>query len=172
MAQLPNSRHNLNPASPPEIIYQARLAAPFAVLGIRIAADALIGIDLLPPESGVLAPRNRVAELVCRQLEIYFDDAGYRFEAPLQLRGTKFQQRVWQTLRGIPSGRTRSYGEIAALTNSAPRAVGQACGANPIPIIIPCHRVLAANGMGGFMHCRDGGPLLIKQWLLRHERAE
>jgi len=79
---------------------------------------------------------------------------------------------VWQTIQTIPSGKTSSYAEIAAQLHSAPRAVGRACGANRIPIVIPCHRVIAKNGgLGGFMNASDGNPLEIKRWLLRHESA-
>jgi methylated-DNA-[protein]-cysteine S-methyltransferase len=77
---------------------------------------------------------------------------------------------VWQALRRIPGGSTQSYGELARQLHTAPRAVGQACGANPIPVIIPCHRVLARNGLGGFMSSAGGDSLAIKRWLLEHER--
>jgi methylated-DNA-[protein]-cysteine S-methyltransferase len=80
------------------------------------------------------------------QLEAYFRGARDGFDLPLAPRGTAFQQRVWRAMRGIPYGETWSYAELARHVDSVARAVGQACGANPIPIIIPCHRVLAENG--------------------------
>ena len=86
--------------------------------------------------------------------------------------GTPFRQRVWQAIHAIPSGRTLTYGELARKLNSAPRAVGGACGDNRIPLVIPCHRVVASGGIGGFMHASGGDPIAIKQWLLRHERAQ
>ena len=89
------------------------------------------------------------------------------------MRGTPFQRRVWQALRGIPSGSTCSYGELAHELGSSARAVGGACRRNPIPIVVPCHRVAAAaGGVGGFMGQRDGEALTIKQWLLDHECHE
>ena len=88
----------------------------------------------------------------------------------MHIAGTPHQRRVWQAIQGVSSGSTVSYGEIAAQLHSAPRAVGRACGANRIPIIIPCHRVISKNGgLGGFMNSSDGNPLEIKRWLLRHE---
>ena len=92
-------------------------------------------------------------------------------QLPLDIRGTAFQQRVWQALRQIPSGQTRSYGELAKQLGSAARAVGQACGANPYPLIVPCHRVTSAQGLGGFAHSSGGWLLEVKRWLLRHEGA-
>jgi methylated-DNA-[protein]-cysteine S-methyltransferase len=85
-----------------------------------------------------------------RQLLAYFDRELTTFDLPLVPDGTAFQQRVWQALCAIPYGRTRSYAQLAASLGSAARAVGQANAANPIPIIIPCHRVVAANGLGGY----------------------
>jgi methylated-DNA-[protein]-cysteine S-methyltransferase len=153
-------------------IYQARHPAPFAVLGIRTAGETLTGIDYLPRGAATLAPLSRFAERVCRQLDRYLDDPAYRFDLPFDYRGTAFQCRVWRAIRAIPPGRTSSYSELAKLLRTAPRPVGGACGANRIPIIIPCHRVLAARGIGGFMHARSGPAIGIKRWLLRHECAE
>ncbi len=152
--------------------YQAKLAAPFAVLGIRVAGERLAGIDYLPKGAATLAPTNRLAERTCRQIERYLDDAAFRFDLPFEFRGTEFQCRVWQAVYGIPRGRTRSYLDIARELGSAPRPVGGACGANRIPLVIPCHRVVASHGIGGFMHQRRGAPLEVKRWLLRHEGAE
>jgi methylated-DNA-[protein]-cysteine S-methyltransferase len=102
------------------------------------------------------------------QLQDWFDDPRTVFDLPLAPHGTAFQQRVWAALRAIPAGETRSYGDLAALLGSAARAVGQANGANPIPILIPCHRVLAARGVLGGYSGGDGPP--TKLWLLNHER--
>lgn len=151
--------------------FQAKFAAPFAVLGIRTAGERLAGIDYLPRGAATLAPLNRVAERVCRQIERYLDDPEFCFDLPFEFRGTEFQRRVWQAIVRIPSGNTRSYLEIARELKSAPRPVGGACGANRIPLVIPCHRVLASHGIGGFMHARRGPAIEIKRWLLRHEGA-
>jgi methylated-DNA-[protein]-cysteine S-methyltransferase len=153
-------------------IYQAKLAAHFAVLGITTDGERLAGIDFLPPGTPLLAPQNALAREVCAQLEFYLRDPGFRFNLPLALAGTDFQQRVWRELRKIPAGSTMAYAGLAQRAASGARAVANACGANPIPIIIPCHRVVARHGLGGFMRGREAGSLSIKQWLLAHERSE
>jgi methylated-DNA-[protein]-cysteine S-methyltransferase len=152
--------------------YQAILPTPFAVLGIVTDGAALTGIDFLPHSTPALAPQNPVAENACAQLQAYLTDPSYRFDLPLAPGGTPFQARVWQALREIPSGATQQYGELARLLGTAPRAVGQACGANPIPVVIPCHRVLARSGLGGFMSSAGGDPLAIKRWVLQHESRQ
>lgn len=153
----------------PAPAYQARLATPFAVLGIATDGVALTAIDFLPAGTPELAPQDALAERVCVQLRAYLADPGFAFDLPLAPAGTPFRNRVWQALLNIPSGKTLSYGELAHQLHSAPRAIGQACGANPIPVIIPCHRVLSSNGLGGFMHSVADGSLSIKRWLLQHE---
>jgi methylated-DNA-[protein]-cysteine S-methyltransferase len=152
--------------------YAATLATPFAVLGIATDGRAVTRLAYLPLDEPTQAPEpaDRVAEQAVRELDRYLADPAFRFTVPLAPRGTPFQQRVWQQLHSIPIGQSRTYGEVARMVRSAPRAVGQACGANPIALIIPCHRVVGALGaMGGFMNAADGDPIAIKRWLLVHE---
>jgi methylated-DNA-[protein]-cysteine S-methyltransferase len=149
----------------------ARLATPFAVLGIHTAGESLTHIEYLPKGAATLAPINRFAERVCRQIERYLDDPGHPFDLPFDYAGTEFQCRVWRAIHSIPSGQTLTYRDLARQLRTAPRPVGGACGANRIPLVIPCHRVVASGGIGGFMHARGGAPLEIKRWLLRHEGA-
>ncbi len=149
--------------------YQARHFTPFAVLGIRAAGERLEGIDYLPKGAATLDPLTRFAERVCRQIDRYLDDPGFAFDLPFDFTGTEFQCRVWRTIHSIPSGKTLTYLDVARQLKSAPRPVGGACGANRIPLVIPCHRVLASGGIGGFMHSRRGPGIEIKRWLLRHE---
>ena len=151
--------------------FDARLPTPFAVIGIRTSGEMLTGIEYLPRGVATLAPVNRLAARVCRQIERYVDDPEFRFDLPFEFRGTGFQRRVWQAICAIPSGRTLTYLDLARQLQSAPRPVGGACGANRIPLVIPCHRVVASHGIGGFMHARTGAPIAIKQWLLHHEGA-
>jgi methylated-DNA-[protein]-cysteine S-methyltransferase len=151
--------------------YQAKLPTPFALLGIRTEGDMLAEITFLPRTGKPLAPQGRLAARACAQIERYLNDPQFRFDLPLVPQGTEFQRRVWAKIGAIGAGRTRSYGELARELRSAPRAVGQACGANPIPIVVPCHRVLAAGGIGGFAHHEGGFHLSIKRWLLAHEGA-
>lgn len=102
-----------------------------------------------------------------RQIEDYFKGRRKAFDLPLAPRGTAFQQRVWQQLREIPYGRTLSYGALAAVLSSGPRAVGMACARNPLPLLIPCHRVIGSNGaLTGYS---GGEGLATKRYLLRLE---
>ena len=151
--------------------YHAIIAMPYAKLGIRIDAEYLIGVEFLPMQTKARAPGEALAREACAQLSAYARDARFHFDLPLRLDGTAFQLRVWQALANIPAGETRSYGEIAQQIASAPRAVGRACGDNPIAVVIPCHRVVAKNGRGGFMHQSQGQALAIKDWLLQHEQG-
>ena len=107
---------------------------------------------------------------VAKQCKAYFKDPNYQFDLPMKPSGTVHQQKVWQSIRKIPLGKAKTYGEIAGAIQSGPRAVGTACGANPFPLITPCHRVVSAQGIGGFM--KENTPGLyrqIKAWLLKHE---
>lgn len=109
---------------------------------------------------------SKALERARRELDLYFQGKLRAFSVPLKLSGPPFYMRVWHALTTIPFGGTRTYREVAAQVGSpeAFRAVGNACAANPIAIIVPCHRVVAARGLGGY-----GGGLHRKEWLLRHE---
>ena len=106
---------------------------------------------------------------VVQQLENYFEHPGAGFSVPFELVGTPFQQRVWQALTQIPVGETLTYGELGARLGSGARAVGNACRRNPVSIIVPCHRVVAASGIGGYSGSTSGPVLDRKRWLLEHE---
>ena len=149
--------------------YQARLEAPFGIVGVRTEGEVVSKISYLPASFAPGAPKNGLAERACRQIERYLDDPDYRFSLPLKRVGTPFQRRVWGAISTIRRGRTRSYGEIARELRSGPRPVGQACGANHFPLVIPCHRVVASAGLGGFANSDSGYTLSIKRWLLAHE---
>ena len=142
------------------------------MLGIHTAGESLTHIEYLPKGAATLAPVDRFAERVCRQIERYLDDPEYRFNLPFNYRGTDFQCRVWRAIHAIPSGRTLTYLDVARQLRTAPRPVGGACGANRIPLVIPCHRVVGSDGIGGFMHASRGFPVEIKRWLLKHEGAK
>lgn len=149
--------------------YQAIIATPFGKLGIRCDEEVLLGIVFLDSSARALVARNDLARNVCTQLDAYIADADFHFDLPFKLGGTEHQRKVWLAMSRIPRGQTESYGELAAQIGSSPRAVGQACGNNPIPVVIPCHRVVSKAGLGGFMHRADSGALDIKRWLLAHE---
>ncbi len=154
----------------PLACYAAVLRTPFAHVGIRTGSDHIVGIDYLDFDAPLVAPANDLARAAAAQIEAYLRDPSRPFDLPWMAAGTAFQQRVWGEIARIASGSTRTYGELAAVLGSAPRAVGGACGSNPVPLLVPCHRVTAAGGrLGGFMHSRSRLPLSIKQWLLDHE---
>ena len=157
--------------------FDAVVKAPFGAIGIRIDAGVVSEAVYLPASMvSKLAPkpaRHALAKEAARQIKRYWNDPACVFDLPLAARGTAFQQNVWRAISAIPSGATLSYGAIARELRSGPRAVGGACGANWYSLIVPCHRVLAANGLGGFGEGwgeNEGGfHLNIKRWLLAHE---
>lgn len=151
--------------------WDAVIAFPKMKVGVQAPGDVVVTIHYLPPEAALVAPRNALAERAVRQLEHYRDDPDAPFDLPIAPRGTEFQRRVWDALMRIPCGTVKTYGTLAREIGGVARAVGQACGDNHLPIVIPCHRVVAANGLGGFAHSRGGYLLEAKKWLLGHERV-
>lgn len=152
--------------------YAAVVASPVGPLGIALAGEAVGEIAFLPPRSRPRAATHPLAREAIAQLAHYFSDPDWVFDLPLAEPGTPFQRRVWAALRAIPRGQTRSYGALATTLQSGPRAVGGACRANPLVIVTPCHRVVAAGGaLGGFAGATAGRPLATKRWLLAHEAA-
>ena len=138
-------------------------------VAVRTHDGRVAQIRYLPPSTPGLAPRNALAERAARQIERYCEDPDTTFDLPLAIEGTDFQKRVWAAMCAIPRGRTRTYGDLARELGAQARAVGQACGDNRLPIVIPCHRVVAADGIGGFAHSTDGFLIEAKRWLLLHE---
>ena len=150
--------------------YAAKVRTPFAVLGIRERGASIVAIDYLPLTASELSPKSALAAEAARQLAAYVEDPRSGFDLPFAANGTPFEDRVWREISAIPPGQVRTYGDIAKSVRSMPRAVGGACGRNPLPLIIPCHRVVAAGGrLGGFMGGNENDPLAVKRWLLRHE---
>lgn len=150
------------------------IEAPFGRLGIQTemvdGSLILSKIDYLPRTVALSVPKNHLAKEVARQCKTYFKNLDFQFELPMKLLGTAHQQRVWKRVREIPVGKAITYGEIAGAIKSGARAVGTACGANPYPLITPCHRVISAQGIGGFM--KEDSPGFYRQikiWLLKHE---
>jgi methylated-DNA-[protein]-cysteine S-methyltransferase len=150
-------------------MYDVIVAFPKMRVAVTVRAARVAGIRYLPPTAAALKPRNALAERAARQLERYRDDPDAPFDLPLAVEGTPFQRAVWDAMCAIPRGSTRTYGELARELGGEARAVGQACGDNRLPIVIPCHRVVAADGIGGFAHATDGYLIEAKRWLLLHE---
>lgn len=150
-------------------MYDVVLEFPKMKVAVATRDAQVAAIRYLPPAAAVLAPRNALAERAARQLERYREDPDAPFDLPLAIEGTPFQKRVWSAMCAIPRGRTRTYGDLAQELGGEARAVGQACGDNRLPIVIPCHRVVAAGSIGGFAHATDGYLIEAKRWLLLHE---
>ncbi|MBA2654158.1 MAG: methylated-DNA--[protein]-cysteine S-methyltransferase [Gammaproteobacteria bacterium] len=147
----------------------AVLESPIGRLGIRTDKESLLSVLFLPKEERTIAPSSPLALEVQHQLSAYFNNKLTTFDLPLLIEGTSFQQKVLTALQSIAFGKTITYGQLAHGLATGPRAIGNACRRNPIPVIIPCHRVLSQNGIGGYSGATSGDLLTIKGWLLRHE---
>ena len=152
-----------------QAIHSLVLDSPLGRLGICLQDDAISSLDFLPSATPVRVADSVLARRVADELEHYFSSSLHRFSLAVACSGTPFQQRVWQALQDIPPGETRSYGQLAAELGSGARAVGNACRNNPVPIVVPCHRVVAASGLGGYAGRTAGPELRRKSWLLAHE---
>lgn len=153
----------------------ALISTPFGAVAVAVH-NGQLAIELLVMEPGdvievIKQSANPMVVNTCQQIIQYLQNPNSLFDIPLSQHGTAFQQRVWQAIAAIPAGQVRTYGQLAREIGSGSRAVANACGANNLPLVVPCHRVVAQNGIGGFMQGKQNG-LLIKQWLLRHEGAE
>lgn len=138
-------------------------------IGARFFGEALVELNYLPPDAPLTRHPDHRARHLVDELQCYLNHPAHVFDLLFVPSGTPFQLRVWRALLGISAGQTLNYGDLATQLKTAPRAVGQACGSNPLPLVIPCHRVVSAAGLGGFMHAANGAPLDIKAWLLKHE---
>lgn len=154
--------------------WDAVIAAPFGKLGIltEMVDGSLMVSQLvyLGDDELLKSPETDLAKELEKQFKSYFKHPTFKFDLPLKPFGTAFQQRVWAEIGKIDCGEVKTYGELARAIKSAPRAVGQACGSNPYPLIVPCHRVISATGIGGFAHqAGEGFHRNVKLWLLQHE---
>ncbi|MDW8478857.1 MAG: methylated-DNA--[protein]-cysteine S-methyltransferase [Xanthomonadales bacterium] len=151
----------------------AALATPLGRIALRAGPGGLRAIAFVEagaggPAAEAMPPAGELLAAAIAELEEYFAGRRRSFALPLDPRGTPFQLKVWRALAAIPYGATLGYGELAARLGrpGGARAVGQALAANPLPIVLPCHRVVAARGLGGY-----AGGIRVKRWLLAHERA-
>lgn len=148
------------------------------LINIIIDKNKLLSLSVsennLPTNKSLKSVENEniILQDIVKQLDEYFTQACPFHDIPYLLNGTSFQKSVWKELTQIPLGKTLSYGELAKKIKSSPRAVGNACRKNPLAIIIPCHRVVSAKGIGGYAGKTEGHNIRIKRWLLRHEGVE
>jgi len=150
-------------------VYDVIVDFPKMKVAVATRDDCVVGIRYLPLASPAIPPRNALAQRAKEQLERYREDPDAAFDLPLLIEGSAFQKSVWRAMCAIPRGKTRTYGDLARELGGEARVVGQACGDNRLPIVIPCHRVVAADGIGGFSHTTEGYLIEVKRWLLAHE---
>lgn len=154
-----------------ETAFQAIWIGPPGRVGVRVDDDFVTTIERLDAGPELTATHPLAAEAV-RQLAAWFDDPAFRFSLPLAPAPTPFQRRFREVLCAVPPGEVRTYGELATALGSAPRAVGGACRVNPLPLVVPCHRVVGADGIGGYGGDWGKGPEVdFKLWLLERERS-
>lgn len=153
-------------------LYDECLDTPFASIGLRFDKDVLVAVEYVEPGLTV-KPANAKASNACKQILDYCSKTlpGMIFDLQLSAMGTSFQRRVWKELQKIPVGEVVTYGDLAKRLNTSARAVGNACRRNPLPVVIPCHRVVSKTGLGGYSGRTSGELLRIKEWLLKHENA-
>ncbi|WP_293933216.1 methylated-DNA--[protein]-cysteine S-methyltransferase [Iodobacter sp.] len=152
--------------------YHAVIASPVGLLGLAEHDAQLVLLEFLPPPAPLLAATSPLLVEATRQLACYFQNPLFVFDLPWALSVSAHQHKVLAAIAAIPVGNVQTYAEISKCVQSSPRAVGGACGKNPLPLFIPCHRVVAAKGLGGFNAGRSGVDWLpIKRWLLNHEQA-
>jgi methylated-DNA-[protein]-cysteine S-methyltransferase len=144
-------------------MYSLSISSPVGDLLLEEDRGALVAVHWGEGSAGNGSPLLSEA---ARQIDAYFAGKLRDFDLPLRPAGSDFELRIWAAMQEIPYGETRSYGDLAAAAHSAPRAVGRACGRNPIPIVIPCHRVLGKGWMGGYS---GAGGVATKQALLALE---
>lgn len=149
--------------------YNSIISSPLGKIGIACQQEKLIKLSLLPDDTDLKRATDKASQQVAKELAAYFANPRHVFTQALQLEGTEFQQRVWHAISAIPTGETQTYGALAKKLKTGPRAIGQACKTNPIFIIVPCHRVVATNDLGGYGGTKQGPQMDIKKWLLRHE---
>ena len=149
--------------------YQTCISAPFGYVCICSSTDHVTRIELLASKAPSNSRLNKFAKEAREQVKAYLKNSAFKFDLPIDINGSAYRKQVWSEIAKIPAAETRTYGDIAVLMGSSARAVGGACGDNVLPILIPCHRVVARADLGGFMHSSGGFSLKVKWWLLNHE---
>lgn len=153
----------------PQLEYQAICKAPFGWVAVAAQKGAVCKVGFFQQQPQTAVSGNSLAADACQALRHWFAGGEWPQDIPVDPAGTVFQKKVWQALQQIPSGETLTYGEVAKKLDTGPRAIGGACRRNPVPLLIPCHRVVAASGDGGFAGHTHGHWMEIKRWLLSHE---
>jgi methylated-DNA-[protein]-cysteine S-methyltransferase len=145
------------------------IASPIGKLGLTIVNNKLTKIVFLPSKVSLFCTKSSATKQFIAEIKKYFRNPRLGFKLSTQTKGTPLQQKIWRTIKKIPCSKTVTYGELAQKIGTNPRVIGNACRRNPIPIIIPCHRVVATTGYGGYCGSSHKDFLKIKKWLLNHE---
>lgn len=159
-------------ASQPSDQVLAVIPSPVGKLRVSGTDNQITAITFVADTVPSQQPNTAMGQQAVESLNHYFSNPKATFQLPLQRKVSEFQQRVMDALTKIPVGQTKTYGELAKQLHTSARAIGNACRLNPLPIIIPCHRVVGQNGLGGFMGAVKGHELDNKAWLLSHENAQ
>lgn len=152
--------------------YDAIVPAPFGAVGVCLNDNQteVVEVVYLPADAPTLAGEGSLSQRAFEQLAAYFKNPKSPFDLPLAPAGTEFQNKVWRSIDALECGQVLTYKQVGQIIGcGSPRAVGGACGANPYVVITPCHRVVAADGIGGFARHDSGFHVNIKRWLLEHE---
>jgi methylated-DNA-[protein]-cysteine S-methyltransferase len=152
-------------------VYDVTVEFPKFKVGVATRDGVVTELKYLPLSAVSVSPKIELATRAERQLQSYRSDPNAVFDLPVAIEGFELQKAVWKAMCAIPRGKTRTYGELARELGTDPREIGQACGDNRLPLVIPCHRIVAANGIGGFAHATSGYLVEAKRWLLMHEAA-
>lgn len=145
------------------------ISSPLGPLGLNLSACGVTRLVYCDMKQPLQIPTRGLALDLSQQLEAYFKFELQQFDVPLDVQGTQYQVKVWQQVAAIPYAQTLTYGHIAEILASGARAVGNACRHNPMPLLIPCHRVVRADQIGGYCGQISGQAMQKKDWLLRHE---
>ena len=151
------------------VAYTAIIKLPFSTLGVFTHNEMLQAIDFLADDIHAMPAQDNISREVISQLEAYCQGDRFCFDLPMTMAKTKYQQHVREALLNIPAGKTLSYAGLAKQIGSGARAVAMACRHNPLPVVVPCHRIVAKNSMGGYAGATSGKPVETKRWLLEHE---
>jgi len=147
------------------------MPSPVGNLYVETEDEKLVKLEYHCKKKITAGKLDSFSAQVKKQITNYFKSSKQNFNLPVVLNGTAFQKKVWSAMQKIPSGQTRIYGDVSEQLQSSPRAVGNACRANPVPLVVPCHRIVGKAGIGGFGGKTAGRNIDCKNWLLRHEAS-
>lgn len=147
------------------------ITSPIGPLGLKLSSRGLTQLVYCDSQQVLHMPTQGLALELAQQIDAYFNLELKQFDIPLDVQGTDYQNKVWREVSSIPYAQALTYGAIAKTLGTGARAVGNACRRNPVPLMIPCHRVVRLDQIGGYCGQTSGQSMQQKDWLLRHERS-